>query len=362
MSGHDWVQAVVRSYPGATVPELATSRATGRTILTAGADAPLVIWAVSDGRAGMRDQVLGLAEAVARRRPAQTIPKTVAWRAGIGRGPTFLNLAPRLTLAPSSGVAPPWPDIWIAAGRATLPLSVRIGRWSHGRAFVVQTQDPRMSPSRFDLVVAPAHDELSGANVFPIAGAPHRVTPERMAAERARFSSLIEPLPRPRVAVLIGGTSKAFKLPAERAAAMALEIRHALQEAGGSLMLTFSRRTPAPARAALTAGLGELPGIIWDETGENPFFAFLGAADAVLVTEDSANMATQAAATGKPVMILKMAGESAKFSRFHADLAAREAARPFAGAIGSWSYPPLAETDRAAGEILRRYDAREVAP
>lgn len=319
---------------------------------------PLVIWAVSDGRAGMRDQVLGLAEAVARRRPAQVVQKTVAWRWGIGRAPTWLNLAPRLALAAASAIAPPWPDLWIAAGRATLPLSTRVGRWSQGRAFVVQTQDPRTSLAGFDLVIPPAHDGLAGEGVLPIAGAPHRVTADAMAAARERFAAVIEPLPRPRVAILIGGKSKAFDLSAARAAALADEIGHSLQ--GGSLMLTFSRRTPAPARAALTAGLSRAPGIIWDETGENPFFAFLGFADAVLVTEDSTGMAVQAAATGKPVMILKMQGESAKFRRFHADLQDRGVARPFAGKIETWSYPPLDETGRAADEILRRYDAREV--
>jgi len=350
-----------RSQIGAKLAAVAATRAIGRTIVTARPAAPLVIWAVSDGRAGMRDQALGLAEAVARRRPAQIIVKTVAWRGGIGRLPTMLNVAPRLALSPASAIAAPWPDLWIAAGRATLPLSVRIGRWSHGRTFVVQAQDPRMAPGKFDLVVPPAHDDLSGANVFPISGAPHRVTAQRIDQARAQFAGLIDPLPRPRVAVLIGGTSKAFRLSASRAAAMALEIRQALQEAGGSLMLTFSRRTPAAARTVLAAGLKDLPGVIWDETGENPFFAFLGAADAVLVTEDSASMATQAAATGKPAMILKMEGDSAKFRRFHADLEARGAARPFAGRIENWTYPPLAETDRAAGEVLRRYDAREAS-
>jgi mitochondrial fission protein ELM1 len=308
----------------------------------------------------MRDQVLGLAEALARLRPVRIVSKTLAWRCGIGRAPTWLNIAPRLALDPASAIAPPWPDIWIAAGRATLPLSLRLRSWSGGRTFVVQAQDPRVPPRRFDLVVPPAHDGLAGPEVFPIAGAPHRVTPERIAADRDRFAALIDPLPRPRVAVLIGGKSKAFRLSAARASEMADEIRRSLQ--GGSIMLTFSRRTPAPARAALAAGLRDVPGVIWDETGENPFFAFLGGADAVLVTEDSTGMAVQAAATGKPVLILSMEGESAKFGRFHADLRARGVARPFAGALETWTYPPLAETERAAAEILRRYDAREARP
>src|SRR6185369_5196611 len=151
----------------------------------------LNIWAVSDGRTGIEAQALGLAEAVARLRPAQVTVKRIAWRAPFGRLPWGL-IPPRLALAPASGIAPPWPDIWIAAGRATLPLSTRVRRWSQGRTFVVQTQDPRTDLKPFDLVIPPTHDELSGPNVFPIVGAPNRMSPERLAAELARFRTRIE--------------------------------------------------------------------------------------------------------------------------------------------------------------------------
>jgi mitochondrial fission protein ELM1 len=53
-----------------------------------------------------------------------------------------------------------------------------------------------------------------------------------------------------------------------------------------------------------------------------------------------------------------MAGGGRKFDRFHQDLQRRGIARPFTGALADWSYPPLDETNRAAGELLRRFDAR----
>jgi hypothetical protein len=318
----------------------------------------LTIWAVSDGRAGIEAQALGLAEAVARLRPAEVLVKRIGWKAGIGRLPWRLNLAPRLALSADSAIAPPWPDIWIAAGRATLPLSTRARRWSGGRSFVVQTQDPRADLGRFDLVIPPAHDGLEGPNVFPIAGAPNRLHPDRMAGDLARFAERIEPLPHPRIALIVGGRSKAFDLPPDRAAQMADAVAKAIETSGGSLLLSFTRRTPDAARRILSERLRHLPGWLWDGTGENPYFAFLAAADAVLVTEESANLATDAAATGKPVHVLAMSGRSDKFARFHADLARRGVTRPFTGSLDLWTYDPLDETGRAARELLRRYDAR----
>jgi hypothetical protein len=118
---------------------------------------------------------------------------------------------------------------------------------------------------------------------------------------------------------------------------------------------------PEPARRILTEGLAGVPGWIWDGEGDNPYFAFLAAADIILVTEDSTNLATDAATTGKPVHVLAMAGGGRKFERFHEDLQRRGVAQPFAGELNHWSYPPLDETNRAAAELIQRFEAQRPA-
>lgn len=319
----------------------------------------LRIWVVSDGRAGIENQALGLAEAVQRLTPARIDVKRIRWRPMFDRLPSALK-TPAMLDPTSDTLTSPWPDLWIAAGRATLPLSVRAKRLSGGRTFVVQTQDPRWATARFDMVVAPAHDGLSGDNVLEITGSPHRITPARLLQAAPAFADRLAGLPHPRVAVLVGGRSKAFDLTETHAATLAETIAGAIQAAGGSLLLTFSRRTPPEARAAMTARLASLPGWIWDGQGDNPLFAFLDAADHVLVTEDSANMAAEAASTGKPVHILPMVPlkPAGKFARLHAELEAHGAARPFDGTLEPWTYEPLAETDRAARAVLQAMKAQ----
>ena len=353
-----------RSRPGSVEPEIppnaeaAAPAPEPAPVPEAPARAPITIWAISDGRAGIEAQAVGLAEAVARQVPATIVVKRVGWSGRTGRLPWWANWLPRRWLTPESEIQPPWPDLWIAAGRATLPLSIRARRWSGGKTYVVQIQDPRVPAHMFDLVIPPRHDRLSGDNVLPITGSPHRVTAARLDAEYAKFKDQIDALPRPRVAVLLGGKSKAFDLSAVRAAEMAHQIQLPLEQEGGSLLMTFSRRTPEQAQALLTARLRHLPGIIWDGQGPNPYFAFLAAADYILVTEDSTNMAVEAASTGKPVFILKMDGTSLKFRLFHQELESLGAARPYGGAFHGWTYTPVDETGRAAAEVVARMDAR----
>ncbi len=318
-------------------------------------DIPLTIWAVSDGRAGIENQSLGLAEAIARLTPATIVTKHIHYAPAFDRWPTALKVVPDAMLrGDSDHLKAPYPDIWIAAGRATLPHSLRMRRRSHGKTLVVQLQDPKANLGAFDLVIAPEHDGLNAAHVLSLMGSTNRIAPEKLEAAYAQWRGRIEAFQRPYVTALIGGPSKAYDLSQDRAAALALQIKLAVQEAGGTLLMTVSRRTPAAAQAVFHDILKDVPGLFFDGTGENPYFAFLQAADHILVTEDSVNMTTEAASTGKPIQVLAMdrVKSRAKFHDFHEGLQTRGITRPFTGHLESWDYAPLNETTRAAKHVL----------
>ena len=87
----------------------------------------LVIRVVSDGRAGIRNQALGLAEAIARRTPARIQERRVRWKRAFDWLPADLKQRFMLGGATNALDGDP-PDLWIAAGRASLPLSLWMRR------------------------------------------------------------------------------------------------------------------------------------------------------------------------------------------------------------------------------------------
>jgi mitochondrial fission protein ELM1 len=312
-----------------------------------GLPAPLV-WVLHDGKAGMASQALGLAEAAGFR----FVEKRLSVRRPWVWLPLQLWFAP-LRAVSDAGIAltSPWPDLVIGCGRHTAMPALAIRRASGGRTFAAQVQDPRVGRGEFDLLFVPEHDRLRGPRIQVTRGAIHRVTAARLAKELRRFPSLAG-LPRPIVGVLIGGSNRSYRLGLDRLATIADSIAGILRTNGGSAVVTPSRRTGAAGIAVLRERLAGLPAVIWDGNGDNPYYAYLAIADALLVTADSVSMVSEAAATGKPVHILDLAGGDAKFARFHQAMREAGITRPFAGHIESWSYVPPDDTARA-GALLR---------
>ncbi len=308
------------------------------------------VWVLTDGRPGHVNQTLGLAEALS---PAPIV-KTLDLRAPFRQASPFLGWAGgRALTAGSSPVTPPWPRLVITSGRPALPVALAIGKASGGKSFLVNVQNPPVFHSRFDLVVVPEHDRLSGPNIVSTAGALGRVTAGRLAEAAAAFGPALSPLPSPRVAVLLGGGNAVFRTTPAVIDRIAGDLAR-VAAAGCGLMVTVSRRTGPALLAAVRAALAGGPAAIWDGQGPNPYFAYLALADHILATEDSASMVSEAAVTGKPISIIALEGGSAKFTRFHAAMRARGATRPFTGAIERWTYTPVDETARVAGIVRQR--------
>ncbi len=300
-------------------------------------------WVVTEGLIGLRNQATGLAEALG-------VPYTLK---EVRQPKSLWQL-----LTDKRHITPPWPDMLISCGRRSVAASVAVRRASGNKTFTVHIQHPLINTRHFDLVIAPAHDKLRGDNVFVTQGALHHVTSEKLIRAADHFRSLLAPIPRPLISVLVGGKNRHQRFSDASAHDLAQKLILATTTSGGGLAISFSRRTGVRNEAILRRYLEGTPSIIWDGAGENPYFGFLALADAIVVTSDSVSMISEACSTGKPVYIHELPKGGRRHKSFCRNMIQGGYARPFSGTIGNWQNIPLHETRKAADFIAERYLAR----
>jgi mitochondrial fission protein ELM1 len=311
-------------------------------------------WVVTEGIAGTENQCIGLAEALGVEHVVKRVKLRFPWK----QLSPWLQLGIRGGTAPDSDpLLPPFPDILISSGRKAIASALDICRQSP-KTYHIHLQDPRIDPKKFDLLVVPQHDPARGDNVIVTKAALHRVTPERIAVEAAKFKAQFAHLPHPRIAVMIGGTSKAHRMTTDNARALAVQLLQLADHGKTGLMITASRRTGQENADFLRAQLKADNIYFWDNTGDNPYFAFLGLADYIVVTEDSVSMTSEALATGKPVYIASLEGGARRLDLFHKLLEEQGYTRPFTGMLEQWSYTPPHDIIDVAAQIKARYKGK----
>ena len=315
---------------------------------------PSSCWVVTDGKAGMISQCVGLAEALGFNPDIKQVRLRTPWR---DLTPYF-RLGGRMQFTSDSDpLNPPWPELLIASGRHSVAASILVRRLSRGKTRTVQIQNPVISPRHFDLIVTPRHDNLSGDNVVVTSGALHRVTPQMLSDGAEQLGWRLQHLKRPYISVLIGGSNNVYRMDADTMRSFAARLAASARALNGSLIITPSRRTGEANREILKDALVDVPHYLWTGQGDNPYFGLLGLADFIIVTADSVNMVSEAATTGKPVYVAALPGGSPKFDAFHKRLIEDGVTRMFEGKLESYSYRPFDDVGLAAERVrtlLRR--------
>ncbi len=331
------------------------------------------IWVLLDGTPGHANQALGVAEKLGGPFEIKNLSYTAAAKLpNIVKGASLLGISneSRKTLAP------PWPDLVIGAGRKVAPAARYIKRQSGGKCRIAQLMWPGFPTADFDLIAVPEHDGIApGGNIMVTLGAPHRLTRELLEREARIWESAVSHLPKPRIALLAGGDTKKGTFTEAHARELGRMASRMAQEAGGALLVTTSRRTRPETTVALRQAI-ESPMYFHDAdlhptpllegegaclsslsrrervgvretfstTKSNPYAAFLGLADAIIVTGDSISMCSEACFTGKPVYIY--APEELlpwKHQKFLKTLVAENYASPLQLSVRQGKFPPGGE-------------------
>lgn len=272
--------------------------------MSANESAPRVWVLLGKGKGG-NVQMLNLAEALGW--PYET---RQLYHNALNRVPNLLLGASALSVdrSRSDPLEPPWPDLVIAASRRSAPVARWIRKQSGGRSRLVHLFHTQAPLDDFDLVITlPQYRLPKRANILHLHSALNRIDPERLVRDAAQWRAQFASLPRPHIALIVGGTSSSYVLDPATAARLAREASAEARDAGGSLLISTTPRTPAAAADALFADI-DAPAFRyrWQaEDPDNPYFALLALADRFIVTVDSASVPVEACASGKPVALFE---------------------------------------------------------
>lgn len=265
------------------------------------------VWLLLGERIGDNNQVLRLAEALGWPYEA----KNLKYLWPIYRRPTpYLGKTLKsLDKAASDPLEPPWPDLVISVGRRSVPVMRWIRKQSGGRTKLVTLGRPRARLGLFDLVVStPQYRLPDRKNVLQIPTPLHRVTEGRLEEAKRNWAPRLDHLPRPHIALLVGGQVAPYRFDEETARELGRRANALAEREGGSLLVSTSFRTGEGPRDALFEEI-EVPSRLYAwkrDDPDNPYFGFLADADAFVVTGDSVSMLTEALTTGRPVQIFSL--------------------------------------------------------
>lgn len=210
----------------------------------------------------------------------------------------------------------------------------------------------------YDLIASP---QLVGSNIVTMIGVPHKLTQENLAAAYLQHENYFNTLPKPIIGLLIGGNTRYCDgFNAAHALQLAMRVARIAKSTHGCIVVSNSRRTPANALTALLDGLAGLRYYFfdWQQTEPSVYHALLAHADLFIVTGDSLSMCSEAAFTGKPLLVdlSKDATEC-----YHREIVGKlidyGAAQLLTESFEPWTYTPLDQTGAVAKIIKAQLQA-----
>ena len=310
------------------------------------------IWVVSDGSKGMETQSLGLAEALTAtpRLIRLTPPKLTRHLPSLARLPVLpLPRTIKQSLA-KYGI----PDIVITCGRRHAGVSLLMRRVG---AKTIHIQNAKLPPKWFDVVVVPSHDRLRGENVLVTLGSLNRLG--KLLATPPKPSPIppASHLPRPFIAVLIGGSNRRYQVLPRDYSRFAYHLAAVAATTGVGLALIPSPRSLDSVRTAMAAPLAATRHWWWEGKTPNPYPWIVRASAAIIVTADSVNMTSEACTMGKAVYVAELKPETGRVALFQRIMQQGGYTRPLTHLTPhNWQDPPKTRLDETA-RIATRIEA-----
>ena len=140
-----------------------------------------------------------------------------------------------------------YPSIMVTCGRRVAGISIALKTRANRAGIDMTTihlQDPRLNPACFDMLIVPQHDRVRGDNVICTKAALNRMSQSHIAASVNTVPQQWQAAASPRVAVMIGGDNRRYKVTHNMATHVAQQLAAFAATNDANLLLVPSRRCP----------------------------------------------------------------------------------------------------------------------
>ena len=241
-------------------------------------------------------------------------------------------------------------NVVISCGRKSVIPSLLLKKKFKDKITNIHIQDPKVSLSNFDFVVAPEHDGLIGDNVISSKGAIHYLTEKELDENISYLKPRINK--EKIVTLIVGGPNKYYDYEETEIESIFYKIKQNFLNNGYQLILIPSMRTPKKIIEKAKNYFDENQVIITD-IDKKAYLSSLKLADYIVVTCDSTSMISEAAITGKPIYVAHMPHikNNDRFKKFFELFEKLNIIRDLEDKVEDWKYEKLNETDRISGYI-----------
>ena len=249
-------------------------------------------------------------------------------------------------------------NVVISCGRKSVIPSLFLKKKFKDKITNIHIQDPKVSLSNFDFVVAPEHDGLIGENVISSKGAIHYLTEKELDENISYLKPRINK--EKIVTLIVGGPNKYYDYKETEIEKIFYKIKQNFLNNGYQLILIPSMRTPKKIIEKAKNYFDENQVVITD-IDKKAYLSSLRLADHIVVTCDSTSMISEAAITGKPIYVAHMPHikNNYRFKKFFEMFKNLNITKDLGDNLEVWKYEKLNETDRISGYIkskIKNYD------
>ena len=233
----------------------------------------------------------------------------------------------------------------ISCGRKSVIPSLALKKKYKEKIFTIHIQDPKVSLDKFDLIICPEHDNITGNNVIKTTGAIHYLSEKEISKENNYLK--IDKENKKIIAFIIGGPNKYYTYSEKEIDFLFNKIKSIFTRDKYKLVVIPSYRTPSDIIKKAFNSFGHDHMVIKD-IDKKAYLSALSISDYIVVTCDSTSMISEAAITGKPIYVAQMNSRknNLRFQKFFSQFKQLNIIKDLTDKIDLWSYSKLDEVNR----------------